>query len=209
MLTTLLSYPVAVTHNSTRPAPSAATHKSHPVTRLLAPPKSKILIANPRLEIPPTHSKQNPLTFSNREYIALFQFSSRRESKNRARPLTRVTPGLPTRNAGVPRVPCVPDASTGPPLSTFAFSAPFFGRASLAASLPAVAGILPLLLTHGRASRSAGTAASALALSPLITHRPAVAKPPHRFLSLTSHKLPVTSHDFLSYGPAIRNPRKP
>ena len=198
MLTTLLSYPVAVTHNSTRPAPSAATHKSHPVTRLLAPPKSKILIANPRLEIPPTHSKQNPLTFSNREYIALFQFFSRRESKNRARPLTRVTPGLPTRNAGVP-----------PALSTFAFSAPFFGRASLAASLPAVAGILPLLLTHGRASRSAGTAASALALSPLITHRPAVAKPPHRFLSLTSHKLPVTSHDFLIYGPAIRNPRKP
>src|SRR6202142_4552437 len=34
----------------------------------------KFLIAIPLLEFPPTHTKQNPLTFSNRDYIAVFQF---------------------------------------------------------------------------------------------------------------------------------------
>src|SRR4029077_16627195 len=37
-------------------------------------PTRQILIATPRLEFPSTHSKQSPLTFSNREYIAVFQF---------------------------------------------------------------------------------------------------------------------------------------
>jgi hypothetical protein len=36
----------------------------------------KFLIANPLLEFPLTYSKQSPLTFSNREYIAVFQFKS-------------------------------------------------------------------------------------------------------------------------------------
>jgi len=99
----MLSYAVAVTHNSPRPAPSAATHKSHPVTRPFASPISNFLIANPRLEFPPSHTKQTPLTFSNREYIAVFQFApSRRHTNNRSRPLQQVTPGLPVRNAGVP-----------------------------------------------------------------------------------------------------------
>ena len=166
----MLSWGVAVTHNSPRPAPPAAPHKSHPVTRPFASPFPKFLIATPRLEFPPTHTKQTPLTFSNREYIAVFQFfSSRRHRENRPRPLHRVTPRLPTCNAGVP----------------------------------------PALLTHGRAFRTAGIPAGSFDLSPLITHLPAVAKPPCRFLPLTSHKSPVTNHDFLIYGPAIRIPRKP
>jgi hypothetical protein len=161
---------VAVTHNSPRPAPSAATNKSQPVTRLPAPPKSKILIANPRLEFPPTHTKQTPLTFSNREYIAVFHLlPPRLHFKNRPRPRLPLTPGRPTSNAGVP----------------------------------------PALLTHGRAFRTAGIPAGSFDLSPLITHLPAVAKPPCRFLPLASHKSPVTNHDFLIYGPAIRIPRKP
>src|SRR4029077_15708954 len=98
----MLSYAVTVTHNPPRPAPSAATHKSHPVTRPFASPISNFLIANPRLEFPPTHTRQTPLTFSNREYIAVFQvLPSRRHTKNRPRPLHRVTPRLPTRNAGM------------------------------------------------------------------------------------------------------------
>ena len=76
---------MAVTHNSPRPALSAANSKSHPVTRLFPPPISKILIANPRLEFLPTQTKQTPLTFSNREYIALFQIFSRRQSQTRPR----------------------------------------------------------------------------------------------------------------------------
>src|ERR1700690_676991 len=34
------------------------------------------LIATPRLEFPATHSKQSPLTFSNREWIAVFHKKS-------------------------------------------------------------------------------------------------------------------------------------
>ena len=177
---------MAVTHNSPRPAPSAATHKSNPVTRPFAPQNSKFpwppsaadrgwrLIANPRLEFPPTLSKQSPQTFTlpavagNREYIALFRFfSAQCHSENRPRPLTRVTPSLPTRNASVP----------------------------------------PALLTHGRASRTAGIHAGAFAFSTLSTHRPAVAKLPCGQPLFTSHKSPITSHEFLIYGPAIRNPR--
>ena len=113
----MLSYAVAVTHNSPRPAPSAATIKSHLVTRLFPPRKSKFLIATPRLEFPPTHSKQTPLTFSNREYIAVFQFFPfRRKSENRSKPLTHVTPALPTRNAGLPR------GTRGVPAGSFALS---------------------------------------------------------------------------------------
>jgi hypothetical protein len=75
----MLSYVVAVTHNSPRPAPSAATRKSRPVTRLFAPRKSKFLIATPRFEFPPTPSKQSPLTCTLpaatgiRDFIALFR----------------------------------------------------------------------------------------------------------------------------------------
>src|ERR1700690_3354912 len=113
----MLSHAVAVTHNSPRPAPSAALHKSRPVTRPFAPPISKFLIATPRLEFPPTHTKQTPLTFSNREYIAVFQFfSSRRNRENRSRPLRHVRPGLSTRSAGVSPAPLTFDvASSKPP----------------------------------------------------------------------------------------------
>ena len=182
----MLSYAVDVTHNSPRPAPSAATTKSRPVTRLFPPPISKILIANPRLEFPLTHTKQTPLTFSNREYIAVFQIlPSRRQSTNCSKPLHRVTPGPLTRNAGQPAVARVPTA----------------------------------LLTHGRAFRTAGIPAGAVVVSRLVTHLPAVDQTPCRLLPLTSHKSPVarlyredpprrtTSHDFLIYGSAIRNPR--
>jgi hypothetical protein len=175
----VLSYAVAVTHNSPRQAPSAATHKSNPVTRLFAPRKSKFLIANPRLEFAPTHTKQTPLIFSNREYNALFQIvPSRRESKNRSRPLTHVTPGLLTRNAGVP-----------PAFLTFAFpAAPSYPERHRVSRLA--------LLTHGRAFRTAGLSrgtrgipAGSFAFSWLITR----------------HSSPVTA--FLTYGSAIRNPR--
>jgi hypothetical protein len=126
----MLSYAVTVTHNPPRPAPSAATHKSHPVTRPFASPISNFLIANPRLEFPPTHTRQTPLTFSNREYIAVFQvLPSRRHTKNRPRPLHRVTPRLPTRNAGMlagsfpiscptTHLPAVPKAQRGGSLLT-------------------------------------------------------------------------------------------
>ena len=42
----------------------------------------------------------------------------------------------------------------------------------------------------------------------LATHLPAVANAPCVSSPLTSHKSPVTSHDFLIYRAAIRNPRK-
>ena len=133
----MLSYAVDVTHNSPRPAPSAATTKSRPVTRLFPPPISKILIANPRLEFPPTHSKQTPLTFSNRDYIAVFQvLPSRRQSENRPRPLTRVTPSLPTRNSGLP-------AAAGVPLAPLTH-----GRAFRTAGIPAGSFAFSRLITH-------------------------------------------------------------
>jgi hypothetical protein len=65
----MLSFPVTVTCNAPRPALSAATTKSRPVTRLLSPPKSKFQIAIPRLEFPLTHTLQTPLIFSNRGYM--------------------------------------------------------------------------------------------------------------------------------------------
>jgi hypothetical protein len=143
------------------------------------PLSSRFLIATPRLEFPVTHTKLSPLTFSNRDYMrvlhppwrtAVFQISpSRRRSENRPKPLHHVTPGLPTRNAGVP----------------------------------------PALLTSGRASRTAGIPAGAFAVSALSTHLAAVAETPRGFSPFTNHKSPVTSHDLLIYGPAIRNPRKP
>jgi hypothetical protein len=106
----MLSYSVAVTHNSSRPAPSAATIKSRPATRLFAPRKSKFLIATPRLEFPPTHTKQTPLTFSNREYIAVFQFFSRRPALLLSQSSRRMDLGAPiddkfgraVRTAGIP-----------------------------------------------------------------------------------------------------------
>jgi len=126
----------------------STTHRS-------ADPKAltrKILIANPRLEFPPTHTKQSPLRFSNREYIAVFQFFPlRRKSKNHSRPLRPVGPSLPTRNAG--------------------------GTPALLTSAPVVP--------------------------------PTAAKVPCRSSSPTNHNSPVTSHAFLIYGAAIRNPRKP
>src|SRR4029077_10259134 len=132
----MLSWGVAVTHNSPRPAPSAAPHKSHPVTRPFASPTSRILIATPRLEFRPTHTKQTPLTFSNRDYIALFQIPpSRRHSKNRARPLHRVTPRLPVRNTGVPPALLTHGRDLRPagiPACSLAFSCPI-------TRLPAVA----------------------------------------------------------------------
>ena len=122
---------MAVTHNSPRPAPSAATTKSRPATRLFPPRISQFLIATPRLEFPPTHSKQTPLTFSNREYIAVFQFFPLRpKSENRSRPLTHVTSSLPTRNAGVPPAPLT------------------HGRAVRTAGIPAGSFASSRLITH-------------------------------------------------------------
>jgi hypothetical protein len=106
----MLSYAVAVTHNSPRPAPSAATIKSRPLTRLFAPTNPDFLIANPRLELRPTHTKQSPLTFSNREYIAVFQFFSRSPALPFSQSSRRMDLGAPIddkfgrafRTAGIP-----------------------------------------------------------------------------------------------------------
>jgi hypothetical protein len=106
----------------------AADHKA--LTR-------KFLIATPRLEFLLSPSKQSPLTFSNRDYIALFQF---------------------------------------------------FLLCPASLRLPAAAGILPGLLTYGRASRTAGIPAGAFAVSRFTTHPPVMA-PATRLSRFTSHGL--------------------
>ncbi len=74
----MLSSCVTSIHNSTRPAPSAATAKSRPITPLFAPRNSEFLIANPRLEIPVTSTKQTPDPVSNRKWIAICRSRSGR-----------------------------------------------------------------------------------------------------------------------------------
>jgi hypothetical protein len=81
------------------------------------------------------------------------------------------------------------------------------GHAFRTAFLRAVAGILPVHLTHGRVFRTAGIPAGAFSYSCVITHLPAAAEAPRGDSLFTSHKSPVTSHDLLIYGSAIRNPR--
>jgi hypothetical protein len=107
------------------------------------------LIATPRLDFPSTHTRQRPLTCTlpavagSRDClrvlhpasrIAFFQFfSSRPHLENRAIPPLRVTPGLPTRNAGAS-----PALLTLPPLGTPISASAYLplGRAFRTAGLP-------------------------------------------------------------------------
>ena len=66
---------------------SGAQETRREITPRAADPKPltrNFLIANPQLEFLLTHTKQSPLTFSNREYIAVFHFKSSAPSASRS-----------------------------------------------------------------------------------------------------------------------------
>jgi hypothetical protein len=197
---------------ATKRAPRAQKPQLHAFHAENKPLPANFLIATPRLEFPVTHTKLSPLTFSNREQIADFRSRIAQQSRRTipAAPIDNEF-GRASRNAGLSTV-----TSIEPALFNSRERRPVLRHEGSPDRRLCLS-----LLTHGRAFRTASIPAGAFAGSRLITHLAAVSKTPYSSSPLTSHKSPVarlfredpprrtTSHDFLIYGSAIRNPSKP